>query len=64
MKGRAKGFDVQFVPWGGFYSSAIGKSLSPLFPVGRGAVVTNEWCITSVVFSKYFTLSLCGGLNL
>ena len=23
------------------------KSLSPFFPVGRGAVVTNDWCITS-----------------
>ena len=22
------------------------KSLSPLFPVGRGAVVTNDWCIS------------------
>ena len=23
------------------------KSLSPLFPVGRDAEVTNDWCITS-----------------
>ena len=22
------------------------KSLSPLFPVGEGAVVTNDWCIS------------------
>ena len=25
------------------------KSLSPLFPVGRGAVVTNNWCISFVI---------------
>ena len=28
------------------------KSLSPLFPVGGGAVVTNDWCITDLETGK------------
>ena len=30
------------------------KSLSPLFPVGMGAVVTNDWCINCSVFTDKF----------
>ena len=34
-------------PWGGAHSRALKaeKSRSPPFPVGGGAVVTNDWCI-------------------
>ena len=49
VKGRAKSIVLtsSLSPGGGVYSRALKteKSQSPPFPVGGGAVVTNDWCI-------------------
>ena len=49
MKGRAKSIVLtsSLSPGGGVYSKALKteKSQSPPFPVGGGALVTNDWCI-------------------
>ena len=43
---------------GGAYSRALKakKSLSPPFPVGGGAVVTNDWCISCTFSFSFFNL--------
>ena len=49
MKGRAKSMvlTTSLSPGDGVYSRALKtkKSQFPPFPVGGGAVVTNDWCI-------------------
>ena len=52
MKGRAKSMVLtsSLFPGGGVYSTALKteKSQSPPFPVGGGALVTNDWCINTM----------------
>ena len=51
---KEQGYDCQQVPAVQGFSRAVvdEKLLSPLFPVGEGAVVTNDCCIIPSVLSQ------------